>query len=298
MVLLLDYLPHLGKQSYSLSLKEESTYRGWPKTLAAARLRPRPAWRAWDSSQADRSAPYLWEVSVNTYLPPLPPTPHIVQPAPPPFPSVTHRHIQVPKSLDLPLPGSTDKHGLCCLCSSLPRAASGWHARRGYKMLQIPIKSKSHSEAGWHKVTLWEMASPSGTELQYGLEKTLGDHPVQPLLQAGPTTIGVLGALSYNFRAPLRRGLRDWSPVHMPQGLTTLMVKTHFPISHVPGTSHPNSACLWEESASTSSKASMSELRKAVRSPLSLLKAEESCSSWPLLICNEELKLGHSSTLK
>lgn len=47
----------------------------------------------------------------------------------------------------------------------------------------------------------------------------------------------VLRASSYHFRATPRMSLWDRSPAHMPQSLTTLMAKTHFPNS-------PCSCCL------------------------------------------------------
>jgi len=53
----------------------------------------------------------------------------------------------------------------------------------------------------------------------------------------------VLEASSYHFQAPLRMSLQDRSPVHMPQGLITLTVKTCFAISHVPVGLCPNSVC-------------------------------------------------------
>lgn len=90
--------------------------------------------------------------------------------------------------------------------------------------------------------------------------------------------------------------LQDRSPVYVPQGSTTLMVKTHFPTSHVPLASHCNSACLWKESASISYEVSLRELRTEVSPQPSLLKAEESHSSQPSLYVMKNL--GHLSVLK
>lgn len=117
MVLLLDYLPHLGKQPYSLSLKEESTDQGWLKTPAAAR--PRQAQRAWDHSQlfaaifpqyaatANLSAPNLWEVSMHTYLHLTPPHTRQVSQLPLPSP-LSHSDIQVLRCL---WPASSKEQG-------------------------------------------------------------------------------------------------------------------------------------------------------------------------------------------
>lgn len=92
------------------------------------------------------------------------------------------------------------------------------------------------------------------------------------LVPSHANQIRVLRVSSYHFRATSRMGLWDRSPVHMPQGLTTLMAKTHFPIPMFLQPLVPT-AHVSEESAS---KASIRELRPAVRSPFSLLKAEES----------------------
>lgn len=87
--------------------------------------------------------------SIHAHLP-CSPAPHVVQPATLPFPSVTLWYSG-PQMLTT------------CLFRAC--AASHWHARRVYKTLQIPTKTKSHSQAGWYNAALWELAMSLGKEL-------------------------------------------------------------------------------------------------------------------------------------
>lgn len=160
-----------------------------------------------------------------------------------------------------------------CLFSAC--AASRWHARRVYKTLQIPTKTKSHSQAGWHNAALWKLAMSLGIEvlIQAAKDRGILSHfSIQPLFQAMPTRSGCLGS-----RPTTSEQLRGWA---FGTGALCTCHRVWPPswqkhISQYPMFLQPlvPTAHVSEESAS---KASIRELRPAVRSPFSLLKAEES----------------------